>query len=146
MAGGPFQTVLVGALVAGAVGNAAYQFATFDLRIDELAYDPAAGIVTYLPRAPGVPEDDRFHAIWSASVLPIRKDGTTGPARCSGSGTGRYWDRPDPLRWSLYGLTFDPRCKEPLPPGDYELLVTLTPIEPGSNADGAAAHSTFTVE
>ncbi len=110
------------------------------LAIDALEYDPGADVVTYLPRAPGVPEAERYRARWLAEVLRVDTPGTE-PV-CEGTATGRYYDRRSPAKWSLDYMV-EGGCRARLAPGRYELLVELHPRD-GSRMTSRHAYFTIT--
>ena len=126
----------------GGVGlqNMVQSLAPSPVEISRLAYDPGADVVTYLPRAPGVPEATRYRARWVVEVMRIDTPGTQ--PECDGGSTGRYYDRTDPVEWSLDYMAGDPGCRARLGPGMYELLVEIHPRD-GSRM--ASRHVAFTI-
>ncbi len=136
--------LLAGGLVStlGGVGLAELvaQMEPSRVTIDALEYDPGRDVVTYLPRAPGVPEAERYRARWVAEVLRIDTPGTE--PECEGTATGRYFDRHAAAKWSLDYMV-EPGCRARLGPGRYELLVELHPRD-GSRM--TSRHTVFTIQ
>lgn len=129
---GTFSAAIVAAATLSTLGGYGFVTAVKNLApaavvFDALAYDPAAGLVTYHPRARGRSADDPLAAWWSASLTMDDAAHGTVPI-CRGSGEGFYWDRPDPLRWPISTFV-GPTCPSHLSPGEYRLTATVGPLD-----------------